>query len=140
MVGSPRHVSLPSHPTCTRWQRGMWMPGWISRRVSGSRHSQGSFAEVGANAPSAQATRLGLAGVPGSSQPRGGVLGAGATLRRWISFLKLCFNFLSFWYQCLCFNELAPLAYQTRLIPGAPCLQFPVAPNQELCCLILPVF
>ena len=105
-----------------------------------SQHSQGSFAEVGANGPFAQATRLELAGVPGSRQPHRGVLGAGATLHRWISFLKLCFNFLSFWYQCLCFNELAPLAYQTSLIPGAPCLQFPVAPNQELCCLILPVF
>lgn len=105
-----------------------------------SQHSQCSFAEVGADAPFAQATRLELVGVSGSRQPHKGVLGAGAALRRWISFLKLCFNFLSFWYQCLCFNELAPLAYQTSLIPGAPCLQFPVAPNQELCCLILPVF
>lgn len=41
--------------------------------VSG--HSQGSFAEVGANAPLAQATRLGLAGVPGNGKPHRGVLG-----------------------------------------------------------------
>lgn len=51
-----------------------------------------------------------------------------------MDFLKLSFNFLFSWYQSLplCFNEIAPPAYQTSLIPSALSLQFPVAPNQDV--------
>lgn len=109
---TPCRVPWHTQASCRKWCSCSVCPGHQAAAGSGSRE---------------------LTATLGSAE-------AGATLCRWIPFLKLCFNFLSFWYQCLCFNELSPPAYQTSLIPCAPCLQFPVAPNQELCCLILPVF